>query len=100
MPSRAQATESQDRGRTGRRRREILGIFLLASGLFGGLALASMHAGENRMVGPGGAATAGALYALLGVGAYLLVAGLLLAAVRCFRGRPLVDGVVEGAGAA
>src|SRR5262245_45468055 len=80
------------------RRREVSGICLLAGGLFAGLALLSMHADGNPLMGPGGAAVASGLYTLLGVGAYLLVAGLLVAAVRCFRGRPLVDGFREGMG--
>ena len=50
-------SESQARGRGGRRR-EVLGIVLLACGLFAGLSLVAMHAGDNQMMGPGGAETA------------------------------------------
>ena len=82
------------------RRREISGILLLAGGLFTGLSLVSRHAGGDPMMGPGGEAIAGAFYGLAGMAAYLIVAWMLVAAVRCFRGRRLVDGVREGAGAA
>ena len=88
---------SQGRGRTGRRR-EILGIFLSALGLFSGLSLAAMHAGNTQMMGPGGAATAAGVYALLGLAGYLVILGSLVAAWRSFRGQPLVEGVLEAAG--
>jgi S-DNA-T family DNA segregation ATPase FtsK/SpoIIIE len=80
------------------RRREISGILLLAGGLFTGLSLVSRHAGGNPMMGPGGEAIAGAAYAIAGVASYLIVAGMLVAAVRCFRGRPMVDGLREAGG--
>jgi S-DNA-T family DNA segregation ATPase FtsK/SpoIIIE len=95
MAAKSQA-DPQPKGRQSRRR-EILGIFLMAFGLFGGLSLLSMQLGDNRMMGPGGAATAGALYTLAGFAAYLLIAGTLTASVRCFRARRLIDGLVEGA---
>ncbi|MEP6655372.1 MAG: DNA translocase FtsK, partial [Myxococcales bacterium] len=91
-------SESRDRRRSGRRR-EILGIVLLAFGLFSGLSLAAMHAGNTQMMGPGGAATASGVYALLGMAGYLLIAGTLVAAWRSFRGQPLLDGFLEGVGA-
>jgi DNA segregation ATPase FtsK/SpoIIIE, S-DNA-T family len=78
------------------RRREITGILLLALGVFAGLSLLSMQLGDGRMMGPGGAATAAGLYAAAGMTAYLLIAAMLFASVRCFRARPLVDGIVEG----
>ncbi|HTA19686.1 MAG TPA: DNA translocase FtsK 4TM domain-containing protein, partial [Polyangia bacterium] len=58
-----------------------------------------MQIGGHQMMGPGGAATASGLYGLAGIAAYLFIAGLLLMAVRCFRGRPFVDGAREGLGA-
>ena len=85
-------------GRRGRRR-EISGILLLAGGLFAGLALASQQVDSAPAMGPGGAAIASALYSVWGMAAYLLVAAMLVASVRCFRGRALVDGVREGLGA-
>src|SRR5450432_2172588 len=81
------------------RRREISGILLLAAALFAGLSLVSMQAGGDPLMGPGGGAIAGGLYTLVGLVAYLLIAAMLVAAVRCFRARPLVDGVREGIGA-
>ncbi|HEY2902057.1 MAG TPA: DNA translocase FtsK 4TM domain-containing protein [Polyangia bacterium] len=90
--------EPRGKGRQGRRR-EIVGILLLAFCLFAGLSLLSMQLGSNRMMGPGGATTAAALYGLAGFGAYLLIAAMGLAAVRCFRSVRLVDGFSEGLGA-
>ena len=90
-------SESQGRGRSGRRH-EILGISLLAFGLFSGLALLSMQIGHGQMMGPGGAATAAGLYTLFGMASYLFVVGLLGVAWRSFRGRSLV-GITEGLGA-
>jgi S-DNA-T family DNA segregation ATPase FtsK/SpoIIIE len=52
------------------------------------------------MMGPGGEAISSAFYAVAGLAAYLIVAGMLVAAVRCFRARPLVEGMREAAGAA
>jgi DNA segregation ATPase FtsK/SpoIIIE, S-DNA-T family len=93
-------TQPESRGRRGPgKRREILGIVLLALGLFSGLSLGSMHAGNAQMMGPGGAATAAGLYALLGVASYLLIAAMLVGSWRTFRGRSLVAGVTEGGGA-
>jgi DNA segregation ATPase FtsK/SpoIIIE, S-DNA-T family len=99
MPAKTPPSES-NRG-TGRqhRRREISGILLLAGGLFSGLSLISRHVGSDPMMGPGGAAIASAFYAVAGLAAYLVVAGMLVMAVRCFRGRGLVEGVREAGGA-
>jgi len=87
-------SESQGRGRSGRRH-EILGISLLAFALFACLSLLSMHLGDGQMMGPGGAAAAMGLYALLGMSSYLFIFGLLGLSWRSFRGRSLVDGVSE-----
>jgi S-DNA-T family DNA segregation ATPase FtsK/SpoIIIE len=80
------------------RKREILGICLLGMGIFSVLSLISMHAGSNRMMGPGGAAAAAGLYSLTGFGAYLVVATMLVLAVRCFRGKLLQRGFAEVGG--
>src|SRR3954471_13652567 len=80
------------------RKREILGICLLGMGIFCVLSLISMHAGSNRMMGPGGAAAAAGLYSLAGFGAYLLVATMLVLSVRCFRGKLLQRGLAEVGG--
>ncbi len=87
---------SQGRVRSGRRH-EILGIFLLAFGIFSGLSLVAMHAGRTGMMGPGGAATASGLYALFGMAAYLLVVGVLAVSLRSFQARSLV-GITEALG--
>src|SRR5450432_1936163 len=93
------STEPNPPGNRQNRRREISGILLLAGGLFAGLSLVSMQVGGDPLMGPGGGAIAAGLYTLVGLCAYLLIAAMLIAAVRCFRARPLVDGVREGAGA-
>ena len=92
-------TEPPTRAQPKSRRREIFGVCLLAVGLFAGMSMLSMQLGEHQMMGPGGAAAAAELYALTGLAGYLLIAGLLVAAVRCFRGRAFVDGPREGLGA-
>src|SRR3954463_9578795 len=82
------------------RKREILGICLLGMGIFCVLSLISMHAGNNRMMGPGGAAAAAGLYSLAGFGAYLLGGLILVSAVRCSGGRLLQRGLAEASGTA
>jgi S-DNA-T family DNA segregation ATPase FtsK/SpoIIIE len=100
--------DREEGGRPGRRR-EILGIFLLALGVFSGLSLISSQlatgpsssAGSNpssMMLGPGGAATASGLYGLLGFASYLLVVAMLVLAWRAFRAESLVTGILEGVG--
>jgi S-DNA-T family DNA segregation ATPase FtsK/SpoIIIE len=86
---------AKGRGEPQGHQREILGISLLGLGVFCALSLVSMHAGNNRMMGPGGAAAAAALYSLAGFAAYLLVVAMLVVAVRCFRGRILRRGLSE-----
>ncbi len=98
MPAKTPA-DPAPKGNRQNRRREIGGILLLAGGLFAGMSLVSMQAGGDPLMGPGGGAIASGLYALAGLGGYLIVGAMLLASVRCFRGRPLVDGFREGAGA-
>jgi len=99
MPAKTQASESTRGSGRPHRRREITGILLLAGGLFAGLSLISRLASNDRMMGPGGEAIAAALYAVAGWAAHLVVAGMLIAAVRCFRGHRLVDGAREAGGA-
>ena len=89
--------ESSPRGGRPTQRHEIVGILSMAFALFSLLSLLSMQLGSNNMMGPGGAATAAGLYTLAGLGAYLLIAGLTVAAVRCFRARRLVAGPGEAA---
>ena len=92
-------SESGPRGTRQNRRREISGILLLAGGLFAAMSLVSMQVGGEPLMGPGGGAVATGLYSLFGLCAYLVIGAMSLAAVRCFRARPLVDGLREGAGA-
>ena len=92
-------SESAPRGTRQNRRREISGILLLAGGLFAAMSLVSMQVGGDPLMGPGGGAVASGLYSLFGLCAYLVIAAASVAAVRCFRARPLVDGLREGAGA-
>ena len=91
-------SESAPRGNRQNRRREISGILLLAGGLFATMSLVSMQVGGDPLMGPGGGAVATGLYSLFGLCAYLVLAAASVAAVRCFRARPLVDGLREGAG--
>ena len=91
--------ESPSRAAPQGRKREIAGVVMLAFGLFAGLSMLSMQLGAHQMMGRGGAATASGLYALGGMAGYLFVAGLLVMAVRCFRGLSFVDGPLEGLGA-
>src|SRR5450631_933221 len=91
-------SETAPRGTHQNRRREISGILLLAGGLFSAMSLVSMQVGGDPLMGPGGGAVATGLYSLFGLCAYLVIAATSVAAVRCFRARPLVDGLREGAG--
>src|SRR3954467_2584734 len=91
-------TPTREKPQPQSRRREITGVCLLAIGLFAGMSMLSQQLGDHQMMGPGGAAMATGLYALAGVGGYLVIAGMLTAAVRCFRGRSFVQGPREGLG--
>src|SRR4051812_3106344 len=91
-------TPSREKAAPQSRRREIVGICLLAIGLFAGMSMVSMQIGGRQMMGPGGAAMGAGLYELAGIAGYLVIAGMLLTSVRCFRGRRFVDGPSEGLG--
>ncbi len=91
--------ESASKATRQNRRREISGILLLAGGLFAAMSLVSMQVGGEPLMGPGGGAIATGLYSVFGLCAYLVIAAASVAAVRCFRARPLVDGLREGSGA-
>jgi len=86
------------KGESHGRRREILGIGLLGIGLFLLVSLVSMQAGNNHLMGPGGAAAARGIYALAGIPSYISIVASLIIAVRLCRGKPVVDGVFEAAG--
>jgi len=71
------------------RGREVVGIVLLGLALFVGLSVISLQVGHGTLMGPCGATVGLAVYALVGVGSYLVAFGLGLVAVRCLTGRPL-----------
>ncbi len=101
-PKTTSPSESAPRGNRHNRRREIGGILLLAGGLFTVISLLGMQVGgdpANPIMGPGGAAVASGFYGLFGLGAYLVIAAMSVAAIRCFRARKIVDGLREGGGA-
>lgn len=67
-----------------RRTHEVFGIVTLASALLIGPSLASVQFGQGTLMGPFGQTVGGVLNWALGVTAYLLVAVLLLVALRIF----------------
>jgi DNA segregation ATPase FtsK/SpoIIIE, S-DNA-T family len=81
------ATRSE--GTTRSRGREVAGIILLGLSLFVGLSVISLQLGSGTLMGPCGATVGLAVYALAGIGAYLIAFGLGLGAVRCLQGQPL-----------
>jgi S-DNA-T family DNA segregation ATPase FtsK/SpoIIIE len=87
-----------DRLNRNNRRREIAGILLLASALFSGVSVISMQLGNDPLMGPGGSMVASAFYGLFGLAGYLVMAAMVVEAIRCFRGRRLVEGFGEAAG--
>ena len=99
MAAKTVPSESAPRGNRQNRRREICGILLLAGDLFSAMSLVSMQVGGEPLMGPGGGAVATGLYSLFGLCAYLVIAATSVAAVRCFRARPFIDGLREGTGA-
>src|SRR5437762_2037815 len=74
---------------SGSRGREVAGIVLLGLALFVGLSVASLQLGSGRLMGPCGATVGLGVYALTGVGAYLVALGLGFAALRCLQGQPV-----------
>ncbi len=96
---------AQDAG-GGTRGREVGGIVLLGLTLFLGLSLGSFQFGKGALMGPVGNTVALGIYAVLGVGGYLMVAGVGLVAVRCLIGGELrhrwttaLSGLLGGLGA-
>ncbi|MBN2577188.1 MAG: DNA translocase FtsK, partial [Deltaproteobacteria bacterium] len=80
------------------RSREVLGIGLLGIALFSLVSLASMQAGNNRIMGPGGAKAAVEIYSLAGIASYLLICACLVVSVRLCRRKPVVAGLLEPPG--
>jgi DNA segregation ATPase FtsK/SpoIIIE, S-DNA-T family len=85
-------------GDTAVRGREILGIVLLALGLFLATALASLQLGDGTLMGPLGRALARLLYAGIGVAAHLLPVVLIVVPVRLLSGRRVLGGAGEAIG--
>jgi len=67
-------------------------------GLFSLVAVISMQIGRSQLMGPGGAAAAVGLYSLAGVASYLLIAAILVVAVRMCRGKSIFGSFGETAG--
>src|SRR5262245_39331168 len=76
-------------GANGSRGREVAGIVLLGLALFVGLSVASLQLGSGTLMGPCGATVGLGVYALTGVGSYLVAFGLGWAALRCLQGQTL-----------
>ncbi len=89
---------SKNKGGSSGRRREILGIGLLGLGLFSLVSTISMQAGNGRLMGPGGAAAAAAIYSFSGIASYILIGASFVVAIRLCRGRSIIGGVVEPVG--
>ena len=89
---------SKNKGESSGRRREILGIGLLGIGLFSLVSIVSMQSGNSRLMGPGGAAAAVAIYSFSGIASYLLIGASLGIAIRLCRGKSVIHGVIEPVG--
>jgi len=89
---------SKNKGESSGRRREILGIGLLGIGLFSLVSIISMQAGNGRVMGPGGAAAAAAIYSFSGIASYLLISASLVVAIRMCRGKRLIGSLIEPLG--
>src|SRR2546430_10933436 len=76
-------------GATGGRGREVAGIVLLGLAIFVGLSVASLQLGSGTLMGPCGATVGLGVYALCGVGSYLVAFGLGFAALPCLQGQPV-----------
>src|SRR3954469_15302278 len=95
------STRSEER--VSSRGREVAGIILLGLSLFVGLSVISLQLGSGTLMGPCGATVGLAVYALAGIGSYLIAFALGLGAVRCLSGHPLrlkSVGFVAGVGGA
>jgi S-DNA-T family DNA segregation ATPase FtsK/SpoIIIE len=89
---------SKNKGESSGRRREILGIGLLGIGLFSLVSIISMQSGNGRVMGPGGAAAAAAIYSFSGIASYLLIGASLVVAIRMCRGKRLMGSLIEPVG--
>ena len=82
---------SKNKGESSGRRREILGIGLLGIGLFSLVSIISMQSGNSRLMGPGGAAAAVAIYSFSGIASYLLISASLVPETRLLYFLPKVS---------
>jgi len=71
------------------RGREVLGILILAVGIFFALSLLSLLFGKGTLMGPVGAKVSLALYACFGLGGCLVAWVLVTLSFRLFAGRPV-----------
>src|SRR3954471_15344112 len=76
-------------GATGGRGREVAGIVLLGLAIFVGVSVISLQLGSGTLMGPCGATVGLGVYALVGIGSYLVALGLGFAALRCLQGQPV-----------
>jgi S-DNA-T family DNA segregation ATPase FtsK/SpoIIIE len=67
----------------------VLGIVLLGLSLFVGLSVLSLQMGSGTLMGPCGATVGLGVYALVGVGAYLVALGLGYLALLCLAGQSI-----------
>jgi S-DNA-T family DNA segregation ATPase FtsK/SpoIIIE len=67
----------------------VAGIVMLGLALFVGLSVVSLQLGSGTLMGPCGATVGLGVYALIGIGSYLLAVGLAFAAIRCLQGQPV-----------
>jgi S-DNA-T family DNA segregation ATPase FtsK/SpoIIIE len=82
----------------GARLREVIGIVLLAFGLFLATALLSLQFGDGRLMGPLGRFFARVAWSIAGCGAYCIAAALVIGPIRLLSGKPPVEGPVEAGG--
>jgi hypothetical protein len=80
------------------RGREIVGIVLMALGLFLAAALLSLQLGDGSLMGPLGRASARLLATSLGLAAHLVPAILIVIPVRLLAGRRVLRGPGEAIG--
>ncbi len=80
------------------RGREVLGIVLLAIGVFWATALLSWQFSDGRLMGPLGHACARLVYAIAGMSGHLVTAAMIVVPVRLLAGRPVVRNAGEAIG--
>jgi S-DNA-T family DNA segregation ATPase FtsK/SpoIIIE len=75
--------------------REVVGVCILALGLFIGTALLSLQFGDGGLMGPLGRWVAHGFWALGGMASYLLVAALIIGPIRLLGGKRPLGGPLE-----